>query len=104
MKKPWWWKNALRVIVVGPNKTTRTKLVGYFCAHLEKNYARNRHSIISKARDIADVHRKIYRKVNDVQLIIFAQDFSEAEKDKLREQLTGAGIAPLFITVPLVAS
>jgi hypothetical protein len=90
-------KRIYRVLVIDTDKNTRQGLVEYYFKNLEHQYAPNARSVVHKAKDTSDA----LRKCSNLQLVVFSQDFPEAEKARLREWLSNFTTKILFITVPL---
>lgn len=97
-------RKKFRVLVVDRDKSTRQGLVDYYNGELKRRYAPCARSMVYKARDIADVQRKVGVGIGgcffSLNLVVFSQNFPAAEIAELREWLSSLRVGPTFITVP----
>ena len=94
-------QKIFKVLVVGRDKEIRQRLIDYYFMHIKHHCALNANDKLYRAKNPSEVWKKINERFFRPDLVVFSQEFSEEERDQLKEQLSYIRMATPFITAPL---
>jgi hypothetical protein len=92
----WKKRKVFRVLVVGPDKESRQRLIDHYYKKCEHGYIHK----IYNAKSVTEAQNKIDEiLMYKLDLVLFSAGFLTDDKDRLREHLNSLQMATPFVTV-----